>query len=244
MADKIILATEGAKKLDKQNAYDVYNLVENLTIANGMTMPSIYLIDDPSPNAFATGRDPKHASIVFTTGLLATLEKTELEAVIAHELSHIKNYDIRLMMLVVVLFGLVVLLSDLMIRLSFHTGSRRSDSKNGNLGIILIAVAIVLAILSPLMAQLMKLAISRTREFMADSSAALLTRHPDALANALEKIKLNSVKMRGADHATAHLYISSPFGVQTKEAHSWYQKLFSTHPPIEDRIAKLRAMGK
>jgi len=244
VADKVILATEGARKLDKASAYDIYNLVENLTIANGMPMPNIYLIDDPAPNAFATGRDPQHASIVFTTGLLSALNKTELEAVAAHELSHIKNYDIRLMTLVVVLVGLVILLSDLILRVTFTSGHGRNNDKGGGITIILIIAAIALAILSPLIAQLIKLAVSRTREYLADSSAALLTRHPTALASALEKIKTSGKTMKGADHATAHLYISNPFGEGTKKSAGWYQRLFATHPPIDERITKLKEMAR
>ena len=245
VADKVVLASTGAVELSKDQAYDVWNIVENLSIASGIPMPKIYLIDDPAPNAYATGRDPKHASITFTTGLLSSLNKLELEAVAAHEMSHIKNYDIRLMTIVVVLVGLIVLMSDVMIRLTFHGKIRGGkNDKNGNLGLIIIVVAIVLAILSPIIAQVIKLAISRTREYLADSSAALLTRHPDALANALEKIRDNGAVMKSANHATAHLFISSRFGAITEKSKGWYQKLFSTHPPINDRIEKLHTMGR
>ncbi|MBU4315214.1 M48 family metallopeptidase [Patescibacteria group bacterium] len=239
LADKTILITQGAKKLSKENAKEIYLLVENLTIASGMPLPEIYLIDDPSPNAFATGRDPEHAKIVFTTGLLQKLDKLELEGVIAHELSHIKNYDIRLMTLVVVLVGLIALLADIIFRVGLLSGkaSRRTPWP-------LILIAIIIGALSPIFAQLIRLAVSRTREYLADASACLLTRHPDGLASALEKIRDSQSKMTRANHATACLFIANPFGETRGRTYSFFQKLFATHPPIDERIARLRTMGQ
>lgn len=235
--DSVALAASGAKKIEKRQAPELWNLVENLTIASGMPMPAVYVIDDPSANAFATGRDPEHASIAVTTGLVARLNKQELEGVIAHELSHIRNYDIRVMTIVVVLVGIVMLLSDWLLR---GTLFRRSDRDSGQAGLILLVVGIVLAILSPILAELIKLAVSRRREYLADASGAFLTRHPDGLASALEKIAQDDRPLRQANHATAHLFLANPFDPHvTKKFEQW----FSTHPPIEERIKRLRAMG-
>ena len=238
-ADKVALFTHGAKEITKEQAPEVWRIVENLTIASGMPMPKIYIINDEAPNAFATGRDPEHASVAFTTGLLSILDKNELEAVAAHELSHIKNFDIRLMTITVVLIGLVVLLSDIMVRFALHG---RGNSRNTPWPVIIVAIA--LAILSPIIAQIIKLAISRTREYLADSSGALMTRHPDALASALGKLRDSGKVMKRANHATAHLFISSPFGEKTKKSAGWYQRIFATHPPIDERIARLTKMGR
>ena len=240
-SDKVALKTQGAKAITKDQAPDLYRLVENLAITSGLPMPKIYVIDDEAPNAFATGRDPKHASVAVTTGLLKRLEKAELEGVLAHEMGHIQNYDIRLMTIVVVLVGLIVLVSDILIRMNFLRNTRSRDMKGAGIAIILIGLA--LGILSPIIAQVIKLSISRTREYLADASGALLTRHPEGLARALEKISSYNGEMKKANHATAHLYISSPFGTKGKKATSWYQKLFATHPPINDRISKLRGMN-
>lgn len=235
--DSVALAASGAKKIEKRQAPELWNLVENLTIASGMPMPAVYVIDDPSANAFATGRDPEHASIAVTTGLVARLNKQELEGVIAHELSHIRNYDIRVMTIVVVLVGIVMLLSDWLLR---GTLFRRSDRDSGQAGLILLVVGIVLAILSPILAELIKLAVSRRREYLADASGAFLTRHPEGLASALEKIAQDDRPLRQANHATAHLFLANPFDPHvTKKFEQW----FSTHPPIEERIKRLRAMG-
>lgn len=238
LSDKIALATSGAKEISKTDAPELYNLVENLCIANGQPLPRIHIIDDPSPNAFATGRDPEHASIVFTTGILRILSKPELEGVAAHELSHVKNYDIRVMTIVVVLVGAIMLISDILLRSNLRGG----DRKNDNAGIFFI-VGILLAILSPLLAQIIQLAISRQREYLADASGALLTRYPEGLASALQKISTSSQPLQKANNATAHLFISSPFG-GTSEKKSWFTNLFATHPPIEDRIARLLSLGK
>ena len=236
--DKIALATSGAKQIKKQDNPYVWRLIENLCITAGLPMPKVYIIDDPAPNAFACGRDPKHASIALTTGIINMLENEELEGVIAHELSHIKNYDIRLMTLVGVLLGTVVLLSEFFIRGSFFGMGRRRDSQGGNMGTILMIAGIVLAILSPIIAQLIQLAISRKREFLADASGALLTRYPEGLASALEKISQYPKPLRHAKNAMAHFYIINPFG-KTKV---FMSKMFSTHPPVEERIKALREM--
>jgi heat shock protein HtpX len=238
LADKAVLIAQGAKQIQKENGREIYVLVENLTIASGMPLPKIYLIDDQAPNAFATGRDPEHASIALTTGLLAIMDKTELEGVIAHELSHIKNYDIRLMTVIVVLIGLIALLGDLLFRLSLSGGDRK------RLPVPIILISLLLAGLSPIIAQVIKLAVSRTREYLADASAALMTRHPDGLASALTKIRDAQVKIRRANHATAHLFLASPFGEVRGIKRGFFTNLFATHPPIDDRIARLQTMGR
>lgn len=237
--DRLALATAGAQGpiTREQNSY-LFSLIENLTITSGLPMPKVYVIADPAINAFATGRDPSHASVAVTTGALERLENEELEGVLAHELSHIKNYDVRLMMLVLVLVNTVVLLA----RWFFYSnrfGGRRSDSRGGGSN-PLILVGILLLILSPIIGQLIHLAVSRRREFLADASGALLTRYPDGLARALEKIaKFNTAPMRSANEATAHLFLDTPFG----QRRSKVAMLFMTHPPIEERIAALRSMG-
>lgn len=241
-SDSVALMASGAQAITKEQAPELWNIVENLTIASGLPMPKIYVIHDPAPNAFATGRDPQHASVAFTTGLLAALNKTELEGVAAHELSHVKNYDIRVMTITVVLIGAIMLVADIMLRsMLFRRGG---DRENGNIGVILVVIGLVLAILSPLFAELIKLAVSRSREYLADASGALLTRYPDALASALEKISGSAQPMAKANHATAHLFISNPFALDGKKKRSMWQNLFSTHPPIEERISRLRAMGR
>ncbi len=235
----IALSVSGAKPIAKAQAPDLYNIVENLCIANGQPTPAIYIIEDASPNAFATGRDPEHASIAFTTGILAILTRDELEGVAAHELSHVKNYDIRVMTIVVVLVGLISLIADILIHMRI---SRNNDRDNNAAGILMI-IGIVLAILSPIFAQLIQFAISRSREYLADASGALLTRYPEGLASALAKIEAQGKPMQHANHATAHLFLSNPFGATTK-TRSWLSNVFSTHPPIEDRITRLRNMGR
>ncbi len=237
--DKISLTAAGAKGpiSTTDNAY-IYRLVENLCITAGTPMPKIYIIPDPGMNAFATGRDPEHASIALTQGIIDGLENEELEGVIAHELSHIKNYDIRLMMVVVVLVGAISILSDYFLRSRWR--KRDSDNGGGNVGAILMVVGVILIILSPIIAELIKLAISRKREFLADADGALLTRYPEGLARALEKITANTTPLMKANTATAHLYISNPFGAK---ATSGFKKMFSTHPPVEERIKQLRSMA-
>ena len=236
-ADKIALAISGAKEAPRKEPYlELHRLVENLSIAAGLPKPRIYVISDSAPNAFATGRDPKHAALAVTAGLLDKLNKAELEGVISHELSHIGNYDIRLMTMVVVLVGVVALISDFFLRYLWWGGgrSRRSEG-GGQFQLILLVVGIILAILAPLAAVSIQLAISRKREFLADASGALLTRYPEGLASALTKISRDREPLEVANRATAHLYIADP---NKKKITG----LFMTHPPVEERIKRLRAM--
>jgi heat shock protein HtpX len=230
---RVALYTAGATQIQKSDAPELWRIVENLSIANGQPMPAVYLVNDASPNAFATGRDPEHSAVVFTTGLLELLNKQELEGVAAHELSHIKNYDIRVMTMTVVLVGAIALLADLFLR----GGLNRSGNSNRNSNAAFLLIGIALAILAPLASEMIKLAISRQREYLADASGALLTRYPDGLASALEKISSSDVPLQNGNRATAHLYISSPFGPGGRMA-----RLFATHPPAEERVARLRSM--
>jgi len=236
-SDKLVLATTGAKKIQKSDNPELFNIIENLSIASGLPMPDVYIMDDPAPNAFATGRDPEHAVVAVTTGILTRLNKSELEGVIAHELSHVKNYDIRVMAIVAILVGFVAILGDMFMRSMWFRNSD-SDNNRGN-GIFLI-LGIVFAILSPIVATLIQLAVSRKREFLADASGVLLTRYPEGLASALEKISSDPRPTRSASTATAHLFISSPF--KEKSSGAWLASLFNTHPPIEERIKILRGM--
>lgn len=236
-SDKIVLAISGAKEVkESENPY-IHKLVENLCIGSGLPKPKIYLINDSAMNAFATGRDPQHSVICFTTGIIDRLDKLELEGVIAHELSHIGNYDIRLMSIVSVLVGTIVLLSDWFTRGVFYGGTRKSNRGEGSGLLMLVGFALI--VLSPIIASLIKLALSRSREYLADSTAALLTRYPKGLANALRKISADREVLEAANGATAHLYITNPLkGEQT----SFMANLFSTHPPVEERIKRLEAM--
>lgn len=242
-SDKIVLSMSKAKEVDKNNGRELYRLVENLCITAGLPVPKIYIINDDSPNAFATGRDPKHAVIAVTSGILGKLEKAELEGVIAHELSHIGNRDILISTIATVLVGIVVLLADWFRHWSFFGGrSRNNDNNNSQLGVIIAIVAIVLAILAPFFAQLLNLAVSRKREFVADADAALLTRYPEGLARALEKISNNQPSLKSANRATAHMFIVSPLqGKKRNASVSWFAKMQMTHPPVEERIKKLRS---
>lgn len=241
-SDSITLALAHAKEVDRQSAPELYRVVENLSIAAGLPMPRVYIIQDGAINAFATGRDPKHAVVAVTTGILQKLEKSELEGVIAHELSHIGNYDIRVMSLVVVLVGTVTILADWFLRFGF-LGRRGRDENAGQLGAIIAVVGLIFAILSPIIATLIKLAVSRRREYLADASGALLTRYPEGLARALEKIARDRDPLDYANNATAHMYIANPFKADAGHPQgSWFANLFSTHPPIEDRIKRLREM--
>ncbi len=243
-SDKIVLAMSSAKEIDHDNNREIYHLVENLCITAGLPIPKIYIIDDTAPNAFATGRDPEHAVIALTTGIIQKLDKVELEGVIAHELSHIGNRDILLATLVTVMVGVIVLLADWFRRWTFWGGGRKrnSESGGGQLQLIIMIAAIVLSILAPLFAYLMQFAISRKREFLADANGALLTRFPDGLARALEKISADQEPLEVANRATAHLYIASPFKENEKGKISFFTKMFMTHPPVEERIAALRGM--
>ena len=244
-SDSITLAISGAQEVDRKANPELYRLVENLCIAAGLPTPKIYIINDTAPNAFATGRDPKHAVVCFTTGILQKLERPELEGVVAHELSHIGNYDIRVMTLVVVLVGVVTLLSDWFLRASFWGGRRRSnDRDSGGLTGLLAIVSILLVILSPIIASLIKLAVSRKREFLADASGALLTRYPEGLARALEKISKDTEPLEAANKATAHMYIINPLKEhQGQNSVGWFAGLFNTHPPVEERVKRLREMN-
>jgi len=241
-SDKIVLRIARAKLIEKKDNPELYRLVENLCITAGLPLPKVYIIQDAQPNAFATGRDPKHGVIAVTTGLLEQLDRVELEGVIAHELAHIGNKDILLSTMVVVMVGVVVIITDFFFRMAFWGGGNGRDSGSGQARIIMIAIALILAILAPLLAQMMKMAISRKREFLADATGALLTRYPDGLARALEKISRNATPLKTANDATSHLFIVSPF--KGKESKSWIHRLFMTHPPIEERIVKLRGLNK
>ena len=236
-SDKIVLALNKAKEIQKSDNPELWRLVENLSITAGLPMPKVYIVNDPAPNAFATGRDPNHAVVAVTEGLLQKLEKSELQGVLAHEMSHIGNRDILLQTVVVILVGLIVLIADWFLRYTFwFGGGRRSRSSSGNLGLIMMVIGIVLAIMSPLIATLMQLAISRKREFLADASGALLTRYPEGLASALQKISADQTQLRSANKATAHLFFTNPF--RGKKV----SKLFMTHPPVEERVSALRGM--
>ena len=240
-SDKIVLAMSKARPVTKEEFPYLYNVVEGLTIAAGLPPPRCYVIDDTAPNAFATGRNPKNSVIVVTTGLLDKLNRVELEGVIAHEMSHIKNYDVLLQTLVVVMVGIVALLSDWMRRTFWWGGGRRrsSDRGKGSGGAaIILALALIMAILSPLIAQLIRFAVSRKREFLADANGAMLTRYPPGLASALRKISADKEPLEAANKATAHLYIVNPL----KDIRGPVNRLFSTHPPIEERIAALEKM--
>jgi len=238
-SDKLVIAISGAKPVAKKDAPELYRVVENLSIADGIPMPKVYIIQDSAPNAFATGRDEKHAAVAVTSGLLERLDNLELEGVIAHELSHIKNYDTRLMTIVVVLVGLVAILSDFFIRMQWFNSSREEGEDRQSTSIFFV-LALLAAILAPLAAQLIKFAISRKREFLADASGALLTRYPLGLASALEKIAAYTRPVKNANAATAHLYISNPFGA--RKLGNTLLNLFNTHPPIEERIRILKEM--
>lgn len=231
--DKMALWTAQAQPVAKTDNPYLYRMVENLCITAGLAMPKVYCMLDPSINAFATGRDPAHASIAVTAGAIEKLANEELEGVIAHELSHIKNYDIRLMTVVIVLVGAISLLADWFLRGRMFRSSGRDRAGGG----ILMLVGVVLIILSPLIARLIQFAVSRKREFLADASGALLTRYPEGLARALEKIAADALPLQSANHATAHLFFSNPFGGGKRLT------LFSTHPPVAERIAALRQMA-
>jgi len=242
-SDKIVLTMNGAKETNRKSSREIYRLVENLCITAGLPVPKIYIIKDDSPNAFATGRNPEHAVIALTTGLITILEKNELEGVIAHELSHIGNRDILLGTVVTVLVGFIAILADWFFRISFFGGLGKSDdNKGGQAQLIITVIAIVLAILAPIGAVLMQLAISRKREYLADADAALLTRYPEGLASALEKLSGSPATLKRVNKSMAHMYIVNP--LRGKMAKGLTARLFMTHPPIKERIAKLRATDK
>jgi len=232
-SDKIVLKLHKAKPVTREEYFDLYNITENLSITAGLPMPKLYIVEDASPNAFATGRNKDHAVIAVTSGLLKILEKDELEGVIAHELSHIGNKDMLLSTIVVVMVGFIAILSDFFIRSQMWGGGRNRDNQGGGIAII---IGVALALLAPLAATLIRLAISRKREFLADASGALLTRYPEGLAKALKKISAETTPLHSAKNATAHLFISNPFG---NKKSSGLHKLFMTHPSTEERIHAL-----
>jgi heat shock protein HtpX len=244
-SDKLVLSLNHARPASRQEFFDFYTVTENLSITAGLPMPKLYVIDDPAPNAFATGRDEKHAVVCATTGLLVIMSRTELEGVIAHELSHIKNRDILLMTVAVVLAGFVAIIANIFLRMSFFGGGRSDDRGNGNA--VFLILAVVGIVLAPLAAKLIELAVSRRREYLADASGALLTRYPEGHASALQKIGNYAAPMKSANLATAHLFINDPFGAKgTKGGGSagWIERLFSTHPPIADRIKALEGIDR
>ena len=237
-SDKLVLAISGARPIEKADNPELYRLVENLCITAGLPLPKIYIISSPQPNAFATGRDPQHGVVAVTTGLLEKLERIELEGVIGHELSHIGNRDALLSTIVVILAGTITMMTNFFFRVRFRGSDR--DDRGGQIRMILMLLGLALVILAPFFATLMKLAISRKREFLADADSALLTRFPDGLIRALEKISADPHPLRTANDATAHLYIVNPF--KGKDGLGWFHKLFMTHQVLEERIAALRGL--
>jgi len=238
-SDKIILGLSGARPADRRRDFNFFTVTENLSLAAQIPMPKLYVIEDNAMNAFATGRDPKHAVVCATTGLLSRLNRTEIEGVVAHELSHVRNYDIRLMSIVTILVGLVTLLGDWFLR-GFRI-RKKSNDEGGQLQVVLFLTGFVLAILSPIIARLIQLAISRQREYSADAAGVFLTRYPAGLTSALKKISMDTEPLEAANKATAHLYITNPL----KNRHDqigWFASLFNTHPPVEQRIKRLEAM--
>jgi heat shock protein HtpX len=236
-SDQIVLSMSGASPVTKEQEPYLWNTVEGLSLAAGVPMPRLYVIEDSAPNAFATGRDPHHAALAVTRGLLDKMNRLELEGVVGHEMAHIRDYDIRFMMLVTVLVGTVVLLSDWMTRSLWYGGGRRRSGRGGGGGLLLV-IGLVFVVLSPIIAQAMQLAISRRREFLADAEGARLTRYPEGLASALEKIAADTDPLEVANKATAHLYIYNPL----RDHGGWLNSLFSTHPPVEERVKRLREM--
>jgi len=235
-SDKIVIKLTRALPVSPDSNRELWSIVENLSITAGLPMPKLYVINDSAPNAFATGRSPKHSAVAVTTGLLAILNKTELEGVIAHELSHVGNRDILVATIAVTLAGFIAILADISFRMTYLRGNSR-ENKGGGIFMILAIVGIILA---PIAAKLIQLAVSRKREFLADASGAMLTRYPEGLASALQKISEYGMPMKHASHATSHLFISNPFG--PRDVAGFMNKLFSTHPRVEDRIAAL--LGK
>lgn len=239
--DKVILTMSGARLADRKRDFLFYTVSENMAIAAGVPKPKLYVIEDDAPNAFATGRDPDHAAICATRGLLTRLNRTELEGVIGHEMTHVRNYDTRLGAIVAVMVGIVALLGDWFLRMSFWGGGRRRnrDNEGGQLAVLFVFLGFIFAILSPIVATLIQLSISRRREFLADAGSVELTRQPSGLIDALEKISVVDEPLKEANKATAHLYIINPF---KHGAVSWFSNLFNTHPPVKDRIKALQKM--
>ena len=239
-SDKAALAISRAKPADPQQYARLYNLVEGLCIASGLPMPRLYIIEDDAPNAFSTGRNPKHAAVAVTTGLLAKMNRVELEGVLAHELSHIRNYDILVMTLTVTMVGIIALLSDFFLR--FLWFDNRDNDQNNPLGVLLSIFGFVLLIFAPIIAYVMQFAVSRRREYLADASGAQLTRYPPGLISALEKLKDDKTSIHSASKATAHLWIEQPLDTESNRGHTRLNHLFDTHPPLDDRIRALQAM--
>jgi len=247
-SDKIVLRMTKAKPVTIENAPELYRIVENLCITAGLPVPKIYIVPEKAPNAFATGRNPEHAVVAVTEGLLERLDRSELEGVLAHELSHVGNRDMLISTAAVILVGFIAFLSDIFMRSALFGGFRGRSRNNGNTGIIIFLVALAVSILAPIAATLMRLSISRKREFLADASGALLTRYPEGLAKALEKISSDPTPLKVASNTTAHLWFDDPFdnpggSPEKKKATPWLHKLFMTHPPVGDRIAALRGMN-
>ncbi|MBT4124697.1 MAG: M48 family metallopeptidase [Candidatus Pacebacteria bacterium] len=242
-SDKIILTLAGAREAKRSEFFDFYTVAENLSSSQRMPLPKLYVIDDTAMNAFATGRDPDHAVVCATTGLLSRLNRREIEGVVAHELSHVKNYDIRLMSLVAILVGFISLLADWVLRMTYWGGGKKKNSRDGDnqLQAILFIAGIVLALLSPLIAQLIKLAISRKREYLADASAVAMTKNPEGLISALQKLTADKEPLEAANKATAHLYITNPLK-NTHGGIGMFSKMFMTHPPITERISSLKQL--
>ena len=249
-SDKIALSMSRAKPADPAEYGQLHNLVEGLAIAGGIPKPRVFIVEDEAPNAFATGRDPEHAAVAVTTGLLKLMKRDELEGVIAHELSHIQNRDTLVMTIAVTLVGVVVLLGDFFMRSLWFGGGRRDNEGGGGAAAIFAILGIALLLLAPLFAQLMQFAISRRREYLADADAVFMTRHPDGLIGALTKLKGDETVVRTASRATAHLWIESPIQQnaregrhQTNKSGAWLNRMFNTHPPLDDRIAALRSLA-
>jgi len=240
-SDKIVLGISGARPAIRTRDFNFFTVAENIAIGDGLPKPKLYVIDDTSPNAFATGRNPEHAAICVTTGLLSKLDRTELEGVVAHEMTHIKNYDTRLMSVVSVMVGLIALLGDWFTRSMFW--GRRRDDREGNAGSIILVIGILFAILSPIIGTLIQLAISRRREYMADAGSVEITRQPQGLISALEKISSDPFPLRSANRATAHLFISNPFKNNKQKGTGFLTNLFNTHPPVSERIKLLQEMA-
>ena len=244
-SDKVALRMAHARPADPVEYARYHNLVEGLCIASGLPKPRLYIVDDPAPNAFSTGRNPKHAAIAVTTGLLERMNRVELEGVLAHELSHIRNYDVLVMTLAVTMVGIIALLSDFFLRIMFWTGGRGGrddDSGNNPLGIVFAILGFVLLIFAPIIAALMQMAVSRRREYLADASGVLLTRYPPGLISALEKLKDDHTSTHFASKATAHLWIEEPLDKESNRGDTRWNHLFDTHPPIDDRIHALEQM--
>ncbi len=243
-SDKIILSVSNARPATREEFFDFYTVAENLATSQQLPVPKLYVIDDTALNAFATGRDPQHAAVVATTGIISRLSRHELEGVVAHELAHVKNYDIRLMSIVTVLVGMIALLADWVLRMSaFGRNSRDDDRGPDQIRALLFVVGLILALVSPIVAQLIQLAVSRRREFLADATGVAMTKNPEGLARALEKISSDREPLEAANKATAHLYIANPL----KNRHDtigWFAGLFATHPPIAERIAALRGIAR